>query len=109
MTIFGYVRVTPHAPAGTADMQSWWMKFLGCQEVFADVWQGPHHPPAFDRLLDHAQPGDAVVVPLLSVFGPTDAHVREARKRLGRQGVTVVLLGEQPPVYQSDPLEELAS
>ncbi|WP_134664033.1 recombinase family protein [Amycolatopsis sp. CFH S0078] len=109
MTVFGYVRVSPHAPAGTVDMQDWWMRFHGCDEVFADVWQGPNHPPAFDRLLDHAQPGDKVMVPAQSVFGPTDAHYREARKQLGQQGVSVVVIGVEPPVYQPDAAEELAS
>lgn len=103
MTIFGYLRVNPHANAGTADMLAWWMRFLGCSDVVVDVWQGPQRAPGLDRLLDRVQPGDEVRVPSPEMFGPTRSHSREATKLLRRRGVLVVMMNEDVPAFEVQP------
>ncbi|AXB41314.1 MULTISPECIES: recombinase family protein [Amycolatopsis] len=111
MTVFGYLRVNPQAIAGTADMLSWWMRFLGCSEVVADIWQGPHRPPGLDRLLDRVRPGDEVRVAKPEAFGPSPSHVREAAKLFQRRGVLVVVMKEAMPNFETcpEPTEVYAS
>jgi hypothetical protein len=99
MTSYGYIRVNPNVAAGTLNMQGWWMRWHGCDEVYGDVWIGPKQPPAFDLLLTSVLPGDLVRVPLLAVFGPTDRHVAGARERLRWRGAGVMAIGEAPPTF----------
>ncbi|WP_166677594.1 hypothetical protein [Amycolatopsis arida] len=80
-------------------MLTWWMRFLGCSEVIADVWQGPDRPPGFDQLLALVRPGDEVRVPAIEMFGPTRSHARHSTQLLQRRGVLVVVMREEVPYY----------
>lgn len=97
MTVYGYVRVKPDAIAGTANTQGWWMRYHGCEEVYADVWRGEGVPPALDMLLDAVCPGDEVRVPEMATFGPTKKCRKQAEELFTCRGVQVSALGQSPP------------
>lgn len=92
--LIGYMRVSTSEQS--LDLQHDALERAGCERLFEDVCSGAvQERPGLSRALDHARPGDTVVVWKLDRIGRSLQHVVQLVSGLRERGVGLkVLTGE---------------
>ncbi|MFE0021893.1 hypothetical protein [Amycolatopsis sp. NPDC059021] len=78
MTVYGYAKVKPNAPAGNLEALVWFLRWHGCTTVITDVGYNTQIGHGWRELVQKLRPGDLVRVASLDQVGNSTKVVGEA-------------------------------